>query len=1702
MADVPRPKKSPRLKFTALLLLVVLVFAFFLPFFAEPKPAQALPGEALAAQVWAWMKKRVDDAIAQARKTSADIAFKNALKVYTTKLAQDTATWIASAGTGQKPLFITDPHYFKNLTDAAAGQFLDTMATKNLGVDVCKTPNLKTQFSIESAVRALVDPANWCQNQCKAKNTAAENTDTFIVGEGVFMNIQIVVTLPEAQNNLDTLNGAVAADDTILDIPGGAAAFPTICDPAGTVRECINVYTQNIATYKRVIAQNNSLCLNLCSANVTVARCTLSQIEAEVNNVGHQLKNKDFIPKITKTFEPGENDIGQIITLAEKAKDAAQEKLQQDQAIRGNSDVQPVTDKITGKVKTPASLTSDAAKQGLTKDPSGGIFSIQTGSPLADTIGVFTNTLTKALLKRIFSQGFNPETNPQTQFGNISGGGLGIQTARDMFSSLADTDFSTGGASATLADLTACPTESPGPNNCAIDEGFRQAIEQGMTVKEAVDAGKLHADWPVGFQYSDGAKNNVEPNYKQGYPYRSILILRRLRILPVGWELAAEYMKDYDPLGSTQTQRSLGALLTAYAACDGTSPSVFCGLIDPNWVLKSPETLCRFSGATAALTSLDYFPDPLYPDAPQIPQIGRVNACVDEQTCLQEDDKGNCTAYGYCTQERPSWKFGGQKCTPSYHSCDTYVDPQNAEFSYLSTTLDYNDCTATNAGCQWYCRDYNATTAQYTCTPTSGNKEQFTSKVRTCAEPAAGCTEYLRTTNTTNLTANGSFETLSSGDVADDGTQDTFPGWVSTGVSAWAVSTANSGAIGAKIDGNPNQQLQNAIDTKMLLNGQSTTLSFYGRADGASCTGYFGMKTTTGAGDYLVKTPVTFTGGWQRFTTTLTYDPLLTYTSSTVTSFFEVSTCAAILDDVQTEFGNTFSPYKEYGSMNKIYLNGERRSCRQEEVGCDLYSSATDTIPGVATTADFCPADQVGCRAFLEVPVNNNGANPAFPARTGMRCSQDQSRSCATNAECSGAGSCLPSVSLVPKTGTTCSAASVGCEEYTNLDEVARGGEGKEYYTYIRECVKPTGDPSNEKTFYTWIGNQQTGFQLKAYLLKPTSTAYTGPGDTIAGGPAYNSATSTTDPNLCTAAIFSAGDNPDCRQFYDATLNIYYRLYTKTVSVSDDCHPLRNTLDTTTYYAIPSEGITCPASAAQCREYRGSSGFNTRTILTDNFNDGDTLGWNGAQWSTESLIFGGGSAFSGGTLETNADSHVSQQLAKGRSYIVTFWAGAGNSASNNKEIKARLTNSPASESFEGTAKIRWDASVSGPQWNFYTLGPLHLDRDPITTVGSEDNLQFFASGGGSYFIDNIKLYEVADNLYMIKGSAKLCTGNENCDLYHNREGKSFTLKGFTRLCSEERVGCEALINTQNSDSPFAQTFMNPNGNGSTKTVPGDVIDLVVNDPKYYCREEEQGCTKLGRPTFDTSGFYCSNDPTKQCSQNADCTTPTGSGTCGFVNAPVNKYDTIYLVNDPDEYATTLCWSQEVGCEQWKSKTTGETTYFHRPEPNTCELKTVTMSNQNFTDWYRSGTSGLNPGDTCPTVSPAPAPAQNISPVIPYTQPTGFCENNTAVRCSTDAQCGGMKCVRMVGICPAEQAGCKEYRDTNDPAQCWSDCLLTVDQKGKKVPVNAQCAIDNSSALNGCQGYWYLRQSVESNAEECNGAVNNEQGCRQFYSPDT
>ncbi|MEK7580203.1 MAG: hypothetical protein AAB465_01110, partial [Patescibacteria group bacterium] len=97
-------------------------------FYPEPVQAQFADIAHTAMQIGKFVWEKVSFLVEKAWKVGGAVAFKNALNVYLGQMAQQSAEYIAAGGKGQKPLFLTDPQYWKKAGDEALGEFIDKTA--------------------------------------------------------------------------------------------------------------------------------------------------------------------------------------------------------------------------------------------------------------------------------------------------------------------------------------------------------------------------------------------------------------------------------------------------------------------------------------------------------------------------------------------------------------------------------------------------------------------------------------------------------------------------------------------------------------------------------------------------------------------------------------------------------------------------------------------------------------------------------------------------------------------------------------------------------------------------------------------------------------------------------------------------------------------------------------------------------------------------------------------------------------------------------------------------------------------------------------------------------------------------------------------------------------------------------------------------------------------------------------------------------------------------------------------------------------------------------------------------------------------------------------------------------------------------------------------------------------------------------------
>ncbi|MDD5221944.1 MAG: hypothetical protein PHY10_02085 [Patescibacteria group bacterium] len=1015
----------------------------------------------------------------------------------------------------------------------------------------------------------------------------------------------------------------------------------------------------------------------------------------------------------------------------------------------------------------------------------------------------------------------------------------------------------------------------------------------------------------------------------------------------------------------------------------------------------------------------------------------RQEICIDMQDCIHENDRGECDTYAYCTKEKNIWRMGGDICESQNATCQTYTRVRDGQqFSYLNNTLDFSGCDQNNAGCKWYCDRFTKGLAangentwackepgislrkvgtQWTDDSDPSNDLFFNNKVSLCSSTAEGCSQFIRLSNNSgvNILANGSFEIYPS-------TQ-TFP---ATTVDGWMAKT-NSGTLhsqfindgGLARTGNIVAGIDSARDdwggvklavgsnlASFLVDNNSYLISIWVNNKDLNRSHNIHLFVSTNSGwKSLYNKIIPRNSGWQRLIYPFVYRVGDGYNFNNLSWEVANDTGAQGLvyfDDLQLEPGTSVSSYKDYGAVNQSYfkkapdfmkcynrysdgtlntsdddLNCSNYvlACKKNEAGCEMYRpiNGDPSLPAVARDADRCPAECSGYQIFKESATNFSSG--------------------------------VLAVNLIPSTARTCVANETGCEEFTNLDQFSQGGEGKEYYNSIRPCRKPDDGCSY---FYTWVGSDTSGYQLKRYYLQKRGVikqgeAGLGPDEFLSDFDAlklWGECNSEDD-------IFS---NPRCKQFFDNSGNSYLRLYENTISCSNDCHPLRKTTAVTqefcqtttqsgvtipgmsysngicTYMAIPSEGTTCNRVNVGCREYKGNAAENIRQIFLEDFESG-VGDWKVApqnaliRSSTDSIYAGGHSAqvINSNKVATTISKDVSNEITVGKEYQLSLWV-KGITGDISFGITGNQVSSPINV-----------GDVN--DWRLITFSPYYISTLPTGTIEiaiqATPNLRSdVAPVTYSFVIDNILLKEAQSSLYLIKDSwttPQVCDKNEQgqnmpgfmigCAAYKDTENADNYFKTFSYLCSEKSVGCEAMIETHNSSNPFAQSF-----NDDKYTVPADSIEYLINDGKKTCAAADKGCERFGLPSLSASNQG------------------------GQITYKVTGWTDKYLKNDPDLYTQKpiLCSDNGMACEEFMAKGSNTSVYFKDPGDKACEYKAKISETDEY-GWYKQGTN---------------EPCYSDSPV------NGFYK----IKKTTDNNYLG-----FAGLCPSSQSSCTKFTDPLD-----------------------------------------------------------------------
>ncbi len=1653
-----------RNKLAVFLLFFVILFSFL----AVPThTAKAIPVEDIPMLVW----NKIQEYATKLWKKGGSIAFQSTVRTALNKIAYDTATYLGSGDKGQKPLFITKDwgDYLAQIGDEAAGQFVESFAN-----------NLATSKANDLKKVGCQNAYQECGAQCLSAMDTSGRIPVPTFDEKCLQDCKTAATACDA--SVDAAAGGSTGGGQNTNIgTAGISAF-NVCQPS-SLQAKVKIGL-GLVQFQRASAPN----------------CTATKM---IQNWGDEvqmyadMKDTDFLKKFSTIFNPTSNDLGIYMSAREGliakqtiADENSRLNLAANKGWQGKTDAAKKLIGIPGDAEAKRDSSGNLLNQSLGK---------VTGDIIVDAANVFLNQyaitkfndLLSSLGKKTESVSDDSLNNPQTDPGVSYGEG----SVKEIAASIIKPNFGVEADYDILSQLSIClDPKNPGPSNCVMDDKFAQGVSEKKTVAEAIKSGYLHGDWQI-------SKDTVENTYS----LRNISILRKYRILPIGWEEAVtKAFADQNNIKKV----TLNDLVSCFDPTDSYNQfssdfdahnQAWCrGLVDPNWVLKAPLNYCRKQGVSAQILNKSIQSSiPALNGSPYTPSVLNVvraeEYCADEQTCIKEKDDGSCDVYGYCNEEKRTWKFSSDTCEPIYNTCQNFKNPISGKsVSYLENTLNYSGCSPESAGCRQYSTYGTYATSTGTVSWDASRSVYLNKNLAACNGKDEGCTELLRVKPTwgSNMIMDADLRNEEIGDAATGSAR--FNDWAywsssntinsSRAITVVDASLEPGGAsekalrlVVTRVAGNTDwpvvgifSDVNNSLlpDNFQLIPGQSYTVS----ADVYVAEGHAAHLFQGQVQDGFISS-TSETGKWQRLSVTRVAsgsysEPYFGINTDSATDNikvyiknlkFEVSN----FDTGASSYGNfkvyekvipsylEKACYNDTSSATKDYrLRSDApaacakftRKCNREEVGCELYTGAKNglTVPAQVTNSDYCPGECVGYDVYISKEDNFNSPQ---------------------------------SENLIPTTATACSAEAAGCSEFTNLDELAQGGENKEYYSYLKRCIKP--DTSLCGSFYSWEGTD-AGYQLRSYSLQKDAQG--------------NPAVTASDAGLCDAAIYNKplGDpqyNADCREFYNSAGQVSYHLMTRTITCSENCHAYRmsqknidqtltqaqcnlnpannhwdatlnacyscmnggswdNQLGACVYQAIPGEGKTCSAQENGCREYNGNSGNNVKMLSYYNFESGNQ-GWTsncigGAQVTTISNNKDGHSLF----YKDNANScaaignetqnqtasnqrlinqvfasanvvaqlNVSDLVSQGKSYTLRFIAKAD--VDTNPQIY--FYNNDAANPQKAWFATSTLVVKGGGEWNIYQTNLENLDH------GVTQNEKLIISANHDFYFDDVVLTEITDRYYLIKDSSKI---PDICyyDLNDQYQGENYNL-GCSQYTDRNKLkhNLRKFSKLCSSSSVGCEQMI-----ATQNYTPYESGIWNDTNSNGVCDSTETDCVKVDRD----KAIYAVYDSSKQCNVADLGCSRLGQGITG-----TTAWSDVYKKNNPNLYDTTLCGQAELGCEEWKGSD-GVSSYFRDPGNETC----IYRSSQDLTiagkAWYKI------PVKRCDSNSNGKIEALEKTGQV--CNSTNDCSGKPCIIDTNDYPCstsylktfgpGGAGNQiptpdQQAGLCEANASGCTEYID--------------------------------------------------------------------------
>jgi hypothetical protein len=442
------------------------------------------------------------------------------------------------------------------------------------------------------------------------------------------------------------------------------------------------------------------------------ARCDFQTVLDNYDTLYRTMSDGDVISNLQQSFDPGTSQLGTLTSTFNRFLTDTQRQVTDAASQRQEGGgFRPLEGLISGNIRTPASVIEEATNEQVVRKP-GADQSMVVGNILTNaweagpiqlaqyTASIFLNTLASKFMQRIFEKGLGGSFTPSARL-DLSGPDsvaiYGKTDARNANIDLKNPPAQQVASYDVVSQMQTCLVTQRGAWNCVMDQSLVQAIrsvtkEGGVTVREALSRGWLHGDWRL--IPETRTRENQDPQcYTQAYCAGNLQKMRLMRILPIGFELAANSEANKRRCDTADGCLTLDEVAKAFTNCNAQGQldeaHPFCHLIDPNWVITSFPQQCTLTGYTDTLVSS------------KLPI--RKEECQDIQTCLARNDKGECTGgFGYCMAERPVYRFQADVCPAYAASCRIYTDSANKQLGYLRNTIDRAACDASNAGCLWY----------------------------------------------------------------------------------------------------------------------------------------------------------------------------------------------------------------------------------------------------------------------------------------------------------------------------------------------------------------------------------------------------------------------------------------------------------------------------------------------------------------------------------------------------------------------------------------------------------------------------------------------------------------------------------------------------------------------------------------------------------------------------------------------------------------------------------------------------------------------------------------------------------------------------------------------------------------------------------------------------------------------------------------